>query len=236
MTYWCADFAKWVWRNSGLDVSGLTAEAQTFYTYGQSHGTFHRTAQPGDAVVYSSSPGGYADHVAVVTAVDPDGSVVTANGDWGGESGTMAHFAVTSSVVKITIPASAASTGSWVAAANYYITAIVGGFASGNPYSAVALCGTGYDLVDSHDLGAATIVLLYDGDRGQNCVVTLAKADGGPVTMNATLAVQNGGTVSDPGPYQWYAGPVTADAPSACAKWGGTYRTSSWTSDWSHCG
>jgi len=23
--YWCADFAKWVWRNSGLNVSGLTA-------------------------------------------------------------------------------------------------------------------------------------------------------------------------------------------------------------------
>src|SRR4051812_36724922 len=169
--YWCADFAKWVWRNSGLSVSGLTAAAQSFYTYGQSHGTFHSTAQPGDAVVFSSSRGGYADHVAVVTAVNSDGSVVTANGDWGGESGSMAHFAVTSSVVKITIPAAAASTGSWVAAENYYITGFVGASGSGgsappdtsgNPYSAAALCGSGYGVVDSHDLGSATIFLLYD--------------------------------------------------------------------------
>jgi hypothetical protein len=243
--YWCADFAKWVWRNSGLDVSGLTAAAQSFYTYGQSHGTFHSTAQPGDAVVYSSSPGGYADHVAIVTAVNADGSVVTANGDWGGQSGTMAHFAVTSSVVKVTIPASAASTGSWVAAANYYITGIVGASGSGgsappegsgSPYSPGSICGSGYGVVDSHDLGAATVFLLYDDDSGMNCVVTLADADGGKVAMNATLTVQGGTPQTDPGSYDWYAGPVTAYAPNACVQWGGTYKTSTWTSDYGHCG
>ncbi|WP_211191613.1 CHAP domain-containing protein [Actinoplanes sp. TBRC 11911] len=243
--YWCADFAKWVWRNSGLNVSGLTAAAQSFYTYGQSHGTFHSTAQPGDAVVYSSSPGGYADHVAIVTAVNADGSVVTANGDWGGQSGTMAHFAVTSSVVKVTIPAASASTGSWVAAANYYITGIVGASGSGgsappegsgSPYSAASICGSGYGVVDSHDLGAATVFLLYDDDSGKNCVVTLADADGGAVAMNATLQVQGSSQVADPGNYDWYAGPVTAYAPNACVKWGGTYKTSTWTSDYGHCG
>src|SRR4051794_34884874 len=129
--YWCADFAKWVWAHSGLNTAGLTAAAQSFYSYGQSNGTFHTSAQPGDAVVFSSSPGGYADHVAIVTAVNADGSVVTANGDWGGESGTMAHFAVTSSVVKITIPAGSAHTGAFVSAADYYITGIVGAAGSG---------------------------------------------------------------------------------------------------------
>jgi hypothetical protein len=243
--YWCADFAKWEWANSGLNVSGLTAAAQSFYTYGQSHGTFHTTAQPGDAIVFSSSRGGYANHVAIVTAVNSDGSVVTANGDWGGESGSMAHFAVTSSVVKITIPAGSASTGSWVAAENYYITGIIGASGSGgsappdnsgNPYSAVSLCGSGFGVVDSHDLGAATIFLLYDDGSGKNCVVTLADADGGAVAMNATLTVQGGSTVSDPGSYHWYAGPVSAYAPNSCVKWGGTYKTASWTSDYGHCG
>lgn len=243
--YWCADFAKWVWANSGLDTSGLTAAAQSFYSYGQSHGTFHSTAQPGDAVVYSSSPGGYADHVAIVTAVNSDGSVVTANGDWGGESGSMAHFAVTSSTVKITIPAASASTGSWVSAANYYITGIVGASgsggsappdSSGNPYSASALCGSGYGVVDSHHLTDATIYLAYNDDLGKNCVVTLADSDAGAVAMNATLAVQDGSSAGDSGSYHWYAGPVTAYAPDSCVKWGGTYKTSTWTSDWSHCG
>jgi hypothetical protein len=244
--YWCADFAMWAWANSGLNTSGLTAAAQSFYSYGQSHGTLHSSAQPGDAIVYSSSRGGYANHVAIVTAVNADGSVVTANGDWGGSSGTMAHFAVTSSVVKITIPASEASTGSWVPAADYYITGIVGPSGSGgsssppdsggNPYSGSGLCGSGYGVVDSHHITGATIFLLYDDSTGNNCVVTLADADTGAVSMNATLTVQGGSTASDPGSYHWYAGPVTGYAPNACVKWGGTYKTSTWTSDYSHCG
>ena len=243
--YWCADFAKWVWANSGYDTSGLTAAAQSFYEYGQSHGTFHGTAQAGDAVVYSSSPGGYADHVAIVTAVNSDGSIVTANGDWGGQGGSgMAHFAVTSSVVKITVPAAQASAGSWVPAADYYITGIVGPSGSGgsappsggNPNSASALCGSGYGVVDSHHITGATIYLTYNADTGKNCVVTLADADLGAVSMNATLAVDGGTSVSDPGSYHWYAGPVSAAAPNSCVKWGGTYQTASWTSDWSHCG
>nr|BFE73921.1 hypothetical protein GCM10020092_072220 [Actinoplanes digitatis] len=159
--YWCADFAKWVWRNSGFNTSGLTPAAQSFYTYGQSHGTFHATAQPGDAIVFSDNRGGYANHVAVVTAVNSDGSVVIANGNWGGQSGTMAHFATTSSVKQATIPASAASTGSWVAVEGYYITGIVGASGTGggtppdpggNPHSATALCGDGYGVIDTHQL------------------------------------------------------------------------------------
>jgi hypothetical protein len=236
--YWCADFATWVWGHTGHNTSGLTAAAQSFAGYGRSHGTMHSSARPGDAVVFSSSRGGYANHVAMVTAVNADGSVVTANGDWGGQGGSgMAHFAVTSSVVKITIPASRASVGSWVPAESYYITAIVGPAGSaGNPYAAADLCGAAYTVVDSHQLTGATIYLLYDGGSGKNCVVTLAGADTGAVPMNATLAVQGGGSTADPGSYHWYAGPVRLAAASTCVKWGGTYRTSSWTSGWSHCG
>jgi hypothetical protein len=242
--YWCADFAKWVWGNSGLNTAGLTAAAQSFYTYGQSNGTFHTTAQPGDAVVYSSSPGGYADHVAIVTAVNSDGSVVTANGDWGGESGTMAHFAVTSSVVKVTIPAASAHTGAFVSAADYYITGIVGASGSGgttppsggNPYSPVQVCGSGYGVVDSHHITGATIYLLYDDDSGNNCVVTLADSPSATVSMNATLQAQGGTLKDDPHAYQYYAGPVTTYAPNTCVRWGGAYQSASWTSDYEHCG
>ncbi|GID94045.1 CHAP domain-containing protein [Amorphoplanes digitatis] len=243
--YWCADFAKWVWRNSGFNTSGLTPAAQSFYTYGQSHGTFHATAQPGDAIVFSDNRGGYANHVAVVTAVNSDGSVVIANGNWGGQSGTMAHFATTSSVKQATIPASAASTGSWVAVEGYYITGIVGASGTGggtppdpggNPHSATALCGDGYGVIDTHQLAGATVYLTYNNDLGKNCVVTLADADGGAVAMNATLAVQGGASADDPGTFTWYAGPASAYAPNACVKWGGTYKSSTWTSGWTHCG
>jgi hypothetical protein len=54
--------------------------------------------------------------------------------------------------------------------------------------------------------------------------------------MNATLSVQGGSTASDPGNWTYYAGPVTEHAPSTCVQWGGTYKSSSWTSGWTHCG
>jgi hypothetical protein len=34
--YWCADFVRWVWENSGVeDLAGLTPAARSFYTYRQ---------------------------------------------------------------------------------------------------------------------------------------------------------------------------------------------------------
>jgi CHAP domain-containing protein len=242
--YWCADFVKWVWRNSGLSVSGLTAAAKSFYAYGQSHGTFHETAQPGDAITFRKSPGAEIHHVGIVTAVKSDGSVVVANGDFNGESGSQSHFARTATVVSITISSAQAKTGSYASGENMYIAGIVGPSGSGgsappsdgNPYSATGVCGSGYGVVDSHHITGATIFLAYDDASGKNCVVTLADADLGAVTMNATLAVQDGATAGDPGSYHWYAGPVSAVAPNSCVKWGGTYKTASWTSDWGHCG
>ena len=48
-----------MWGNSGLNTAGLTSAAQSFYTYGQSNGTFHTTAQPGDAVLLSPACSSY---------------------------------------------------------------------------------------------------------------------------------------------------------------------------------
>lgn len=54
--------------------------------------------------------------------------------------------------------------------------------------------------------------------------------------MNATLAAQGGASTSNPGNFADYAGPVTEHAPHICVTWGGSYRGTSWTSGWSHCG
>jgi hypothetical protein len=103
-----------------------------------------------------------------------------------------------------------------------------------NPYTAAGVCGSGYTVIDSHNLGSATISLLYSA--GHNCVVTMVHNGNGAVGLNATLAVQGGSSASNPGLFQWYAGPVRLSAASACVKWGGSYQSTSWTSDWSHCG
>jgi hypothetical protein len=105
-----------------------------------------------------------------------------------------------------------------------------------NKYTAAEACGSGFSVVDHHALTGATIYLLYNNSTGYNCVVTLATYVKGAVSMNATLTVQGGSSASDPGSWTYYAGPVTEHAPSSCVEWGGTYKGSSWTSGWSHCG
>jgi len=68
---WCADFALWVWSQAGANVGGLNAMANSFYTYGVDHGTYH-TSSPrvGDAVVFNVSEG--TSHVGLVVSVDGD--------------------------------------------------------------------------------------------------------------------------------------------------------------------
>ncbi|MFE0701603.1 FG-GAP-like repeat-containing protein [Streptomyces sp. NPDC058872] len=82
---WCADFVKWVWKNSNFNVNGTDARAASFYSYGQTNGTLHTSSsyqpQVGDAVVFGYS-GGWAQHVGMVTAVYADGSIMTTHGNW----------------------------------------------------------------------------------------------------------------------------------------------------------
>ena len=98
--YWCADFARWVWAKAGASyTSDLTAAAGSFYVYGQAHRTLHSKPAVGDAVVFNYAGHGYADHVAIVTAVYSNGTIETVSGDWNGESGSEARFSSTSHVV-----------------------------------------------------------------------------------------------------------------------------------------
>src|SRR5580698_3537136 len=97
--YWCSDFAMWVWQNNGVDVSSLSAAAGSFYEYGLDNNTLSNSPAVGDAVVFDSDGAGYADHVAIVSAVEDDGTIETVSGDWNGENGTEAQFSSTSSVV-----------------------------------------------------------------------------------------------------------------------------------------
>ncbi len=97
--YWCADFARWVWGAAGVgDLGGLSAAAGSFYVYGQNHGTLSNTPHVGDAVVFDYQGGGVADHVAIVTQVNGNGTIESASGDWAGQSGSEAHFSSTSHV------------------------------------------------------------------------------------------------------------------------------------------
>ena len=109
--FWCADFVRWVWNNGGFDTSELTAAAGSFYVYGQNHGTLSSTPTVGAAVVFDSDGGGYADHVAIGTRENGDGSIEPASGDWNGQSGSEAYFSSTSHVV-LNAPAYDSSVGS----------------------------------------------------------------------------------------------------------------------------
>jgi len=88
---WCADFAKLVWISAGVsnDVGTLTPSAATFYTWGAEQGeplaVDGGNPQVGDAIVFyppGSAGGSFADHVGVVSAVNPDGTVDIVNGDF----------------------------------------------------------------------------------------------------------------------------------------------------------
>jgi hypothetical protein len=253
---WCADFVMWAWSNTGFYTGGLDAGAGSFYVYGENNGTLHTSSsyvpEPGDAIVYDYSGGGVADHVAIVTAVNADGSVATANGDWNGvlHEGNQV-FSDTSEVASATIPADQRTVGSVPSTVDPedgytisgYISPVASGsgnnpppVSSGNPYSPNSVCGSGYGVIDSHSLGSAIVYLLYNSATGDNCVTTLADTPTSAAAMNATLAVQGGSSASNPGTFTYYAGPVVESAPSACVEWGGSYKTTSWTSGWSHCG
>ncbi|MBR7833010.1 CHAP domain-containing protein [Actinospica durhamensis] len=133
--YWCADFALWVWANSGVNTTGLTAAAGSFVTAASQNGSTLESSssyapQVGDAVVYNygidGNGPGVASHVGLVTGVNADGSITTANGDFGGGSGGETAFAVTSTVQTATISASQKYVGNTPSSVgmtiSYYVT------------------------------------------------------------------------------------------------------------------
>ncbi len=156
--YWCADFVRWVWANEGFDTSELSAAAGSFYVYGQNHGTLSSTPSVGAAVVFDYQGGGYADHVAIVTRVDPDGRIETASGDWDGLSGSEAYFSSTSSVV-LNSPAYDSSVGSTPGIIGMTISGFItaSGVAAGGPGTGQSGCSVHADgkLYCANSPGAA---------------------------------------------------------------------------------
>jgi hypothetical protein len=109
---WCADFAAWVWKEAGADVSYklapgyLNSDSASFYVWGVDHGTWHPAGsgyvpQPGDVAVYGLSLSSVtADHVAIVTGATPRPDapdVINGDGDRTGfsvvETGTDQQYA-----------------------------------------------------------------------------------------------------------------------------------------------
>jgi hypothetical protein len=89
---WCADFARWVWAQAGVaNTDELNAAAVSFYQYGQNHGTLSNTPAVGDAVVFNYVTDGgpshnhqpWADHVALVVAVNPSTTITVVGGNEG---------------------------------------------------------------------------------------------------------------------------------------------------------
>ncbi|WFE41562.1 serine/threonine protein kinase [Micromonospora sp. WMMD998] len=110
-----------------------------------------------------------------------------------------------------------------------------------NPYTAVQVCGGGYQVIDSAILTRGGIrqgrvYLLHSSAAGANCVVTLKDADVGQITTVSTyLQVKGEGRQTESGGYRYYAGPVRATAGGVCVKWGGSAGGASYGSGFEHC-
>lgn len=117
--------------------------------------------------------------------------------------------------------------------------ALAGTVATSSPAMAastpIGACGGGsYHEIDKHDLGAATIHLLYNGKT--NCVVTWKDNPNGAYVL-AQIRVAGGGWHSDGGFYSTYAGPVKVSAAGKCIQWRGSYSTGKvYESPVEHCG
>jgi hypothetical protein len=160
--YWCADFARWVWTKAGAaDTDELDAAAGSFYTYGERHHTLSGNPRVGDAVVFDYHGGGVADHVAIVTQVNANGTIETVSGDWGGQSGSEAHFSSTSHVV-LNAPAYHGAIGSRPAIMGMTISGFVSPVGLESPPPAKPPTGCGL-LDPGHELTAGESLASCDG-------------------------------------------------------------------------
>ncbi|MFG1943121.1 protein kinase [Nonomuraea sp. NPDC048826] len=112
-----------------------------------------------------------------------------------------------------------------------------------NTTNVVALCGTGYKVINQRKLAdksgkdTAMIYLLYHTGQGKNCVVTKSLyVHPSKVLMSSHLQVKGGASASDPGRFTRYSGPLRLAAKKKCVIWGGSFEGVSWKSGWSHCG
>ncbi|GAA0375620.1 hypothetical protein Acor_81030 [Acrocarpospora corrugata] len=121
---WCADFAKYVWKNAGVTYANiaegsggvLTGVAASFKDYGTTYGTWHTrssgyTPEPGDAVVFDWEGDGVINHVGIVSSANAS-TVYTIEGNSGTPSMTRARSYTRSSasIVGYSAPVGVGST------------------------------------------------------------------------------------------------------------------------------
>lgn len=113
-----------------------------------------------------------------------------------------------------------------------------GGGGGTNPHTPGKVCGSGFKVINEHDLGGdGRVYLLYNAGNGQNCVTTIKGTKIGKASgTSALLEVKGQDRKTDAGDFSYYAGPVKTQAADKCVKWGGSVGDKSFTSKFEHCG
>ncbi|SPL95188.1 unnamed protein product [[Actinomadura] parvosata subsp. kistnae] len=106
-----------------------------------------------------------------------------------------------------------------------------------NPYTPTQVCGSGYSVQRSSSFSGGVTYQLWNNSTGQNCAVTMKTANVGKSSpVSVTLEAQGGGTDSDSGSYEYYAGPVYVSAKGKCVKYSGSAGSGSTSAGWANCG
>ncbi|GGK50591.1 hypothetical protein Ppa06_08990 [Planomonospora parontospora subsp. parontospora] len=103
-------------------------------------------------------------------------------------------------------------------------------------FSPQEVCGAGYVPQRSLSFNGGTVHQLYNASTGNNCVVTVKSSDVGKASqLWATLEVQGGGSLTDRGSFEYYAGPVVLPAKGKCVRFSGGGPGGQASSDWGNC-
>ncbi|SEM05750.1 serine/threonine protein kinase [Nonomuraea pusilla] len=107
-----------------------------------------------------------------------------------------------------------------------------------NPYTPTQVCGPGFYVQRQSSFTGGTTYQLYNSGTGENCVVTMKNGPdvGRRTPVRATLEVQGGGTRTDSGSYDYYAGPVKLPAKGKCVRYSGSAGSGSTSAAWGNCG
>jgi len=105
-----------------------------------------------------------------------------------------------------------------------------------SPYDPAEVCGGGYQVIDTARLSdKGSVNLMWNGSSRYNCVVTLKYTSLGTATATSAYLEPSGAARrTDSGNFGYYAGPVSAYAPS-CIRWGGATGGASYNSPSEHC-
>ncbi|WP_169789060.1 serine/threonine protein kinase [Nonomuraea candida] len=106
-----------------------------------------------------------------------------------------------------------------------------------NPHTPTSVCGPGFSVQRSSPFSGGVTYQLWNNSTGQNCAVTIKTADVGKSTpVGVTLDVQGGGSASDNGSFEYYAGPVKLAAKGKCVKVSGYVGSGRTSTGYANCG